>query len=34
MILDLLKWFKGTGFYENKKEIIIKTWTLQKQSSR
>ena len=28
MVLGLLKWLKETIFYETKKEIIIKTWTL------
>ena len=31
IILDLLKWLKETTFYEKKKEIIIKTWTLHKR---
>ena len=30
MVLDLLKWLKETSFYEKKKEIIKKTWTLHK----
>ena len=31
MVLDLLKLFKETTFYEKKKEIIIKTLTLHKR---
>ena len=31
MVLDLLKWLKETSFYERKKEIITKTWTLHKK---
>ena len=32
MVLDLLKWFKETGFYEEKKEIR-KTWTFAEKES-
>ena len=31
MELGLLKWLKETCFYERKKEIIINTWTLNKE---
>ena len=31
MILGLLKWLKETSFFERKKEIIIKTWTLHER---
>ena len=31
MVLDPLKWWKETGVYERKKEIIINTWTLHKK---
>ena len=31
MVLGLLKWLKETSFFERKKEIIIKTWTLHER---
>ena len=30
MVPDIVKWLKETSFYENKKKIIIRTWTLHK----
>ena len=30
MFLDLLRWLKETSYYEKKKEIIKKAWTLHK----
>ena len=31
MLLGLLKWLKETSFYDRKKKIIIKTWTLHER---
>ena len=31
MVLSLLKWLKEIRFYERKKEIIIKAWTLHER---
>ena len=31
MVLGLLKWLKETRFYERKKNILIKTWTLHER---
>ena len=31
MVLALLKWLEETRFYERKKEIFIKAWTLHER---